>query len=512
MELNRKASKFNQRPRNLSFGCLLGTRGELKWVMNSKTTKKYKNPSFPPWMKQLWRLEIRETHTHTHKKVTKKHPPSRILEVLFGGGTLFFLGRGGKSRPTNSNYSPGAEAFGSSCRTRGVDEIRHMRSLARFRRGARFRGQSHLKILVGGGWSEDLDGWGGRFFWKILSRQSLQHSFQWTICHELVYVVRYVFFFRFFWKRKNDPLTHWVCWRSCKNFSKRFEESILQWIKFFETTQDCSRYKSNCFLAILRTWPFLWRDGELKTWPFSLVVGDLRGWKGHDLNHLVMCKWRANLVANWSLPHFEEGLHPPVLRSVEAWRRTCRVFANAFLGGYKCHELSGKQILLLLYASYTWFFSWIGDMFSKKTNPSPLSLGLVPGHFHVGWFFGVFQKPHEFFPEPPDLRGFWHKLDWRGDDQLRLVMIFGALNQWLKTLMQENPIPQPPSTCTKPGHFHGKLTIYINWFAGFLNQNWQYDPPKSVGSWHVTIHKWAPNEKICFIALEIGPPVAVSLR
>ena len=40
-----------------------------------------------------------------------KHPPSRILDLFWGGRTLFFLG-GGKSRPTNSNYSPGTEPLG----------------------------------------------------------------------------------------------------------------------------------------------------------------------------------------------------------------------------------------------------------------------------------------------------------------------------------------------------------------------------------------------------------------
>lgn len=126
-------------------------------------------------------------------------------------------------------------------------------------------------VDVVGGWSEDLDGF-GRFFWKILSRQSLQHSFQWMICHELVYVVRYVFFFRFFlFGKMIHSLTN--CWRSCTNFSKRFEESILQWIKFFETTQDCSGYKSNCFLAILRFCDLFFEGMELlKTWPFSLVT------------------------------------------------------------------------------------------------------------------------------------------------------------------------------------------------------------------------------------------------
>lgn len=77
---------------------------------------------------------------------------------------------------------------------------------SRFRRGVRFRGSqpTALKILkegtargrelapwvvdVVGGWSEDLDGcFLAVFFWKILSRQSLQHSFQWMICHELVF-------------------------------------------------------------------------------------------------------------------------------------------------------------------------------------------------------------------------------------------------------------------------------------------------------------------------------------
>ena len=97
-KLNRNASKFNQRP--LETCCLdvcLALGGELKWMMNSKTTKKYtKIPVFPPWMKQLWRLEIRETHPKKSGKTVNIPQVGFWIFFLGGGGPCFFLGVGGK--------------------------------------------------------------------------------------------------------------------------------------------------------------------------------------------------------------------------------------------------------------------------------------------------------------------------------------------------------------------------------------------------------------------------------
>ena len=83
-------------------------------------------------------------------------------------------------------------------------------------------------------------------------------------------------FFQIWGKRKNDPLTTANGWRSCKNFSQSLKSRFSNELNFSKpprTVPGCSRYKSNCFLAILRFCDLFFEGMELlKTWPFSLVT------------------------------------------------------------------------------------------------------------------------------------------------------------------------------------------------------------------------------------------------
>ena len=129
-------------------------------------------------------------------------------------------------------------------------------------------------LQVGGWWSED--GF-GRFFGRFCPGKAGSIRFNGLqICHELVYVVRYVFLFWFFLETEKWSTHNRECSISCNNFSQSLKSRFSNELNFSKPPRTVPGINLIGFLAILRTWPFLWRDGDIEN--VSLFIGDLVTW------------------------------------------------------------------------------------------------------------------------------------------------------------------------------------------------------------------------------------------
>ena len=134
------------------------------------------------------------------------------------------------------------------------------------------------------------------------------------------YVVRYVFFFRFFCSEKWSTHSR-IVGEAARIFQRGLRSRFSNELNFSKPPRTVPG------INVIVSWQFcerdlfLWRDGVIEN--VSLFIGDLVTWGDEKVTTWITW-WCVNdvqnLVANWSLPHFEEGLQPPVLRSVEAWR------------------------------------------------------------------------------------------------------------------------------------------------------------------------------------------------
>ena len=106
----------------------------------------------------------------------------------------------------------------------------------------------------------------------------------------------------------------------------------------------------------------------------------------------MTCKSCGQPISASLWGRFAASKTPPFGRSLTAHMRgICQCFSWWVQVSWIIRETNITSTV----CKFTWSFSWPGTCFPKKIRIlPPLSLGLFPGHFNVGWFLLGFQKPH----------------------------------------------------------------------------------------------------------------------